>query len=213
MRQAIVESIASPAILGDPPSACLQCASSVRPVCLQSSSPPPRAGSASPTLRFSFGSRSILLRLSLDGPGCPTPVRAEGLRNARPGKGCPATPIDEWRCGPVQYFASGRLDGAGARRPGERTFSSCPAKLCRASSPSAWLRRIRLPRHLPGRRAPATSRRFGPPRRSQSAQGSMVPGRVAPDDGMKSIPTAPRIRPRAPAGARRLSPDPRTSPG
>jgi len=213
MRQAIVESIASPAILGAPPSACLQCASSVLTVCLQSSSPPPRAGSASPTLCFSFGSRSILLRLSFCPPGWPPSLLLRSFGTHDRARVARLHRSDEWRCGPFQYFASGRLDGAGARRPGERTFGSCSAKLCRASSPSAWLRRIRLPRHLPGRRAPATSTRFGPPRCSQSAQGSMVPGRVAPDFGMQTPSHRPRIRLRAPARARRLSPDPRTSPG
>lgn len=172
------------------PSVCLQCAYSLPPILLAPA--PRRLGEpdASCLLRFSFDSPSILPRLSRVADPCSG--RGVSERTPRPCLPGYSGPMPARR---VQHSARGRLDGAGARRPGERAFGSCPAKLCRASSPSARLRRIRLPRHLPGRRAPATSSRCGPPRRSPSAQGSMGPGHPAPVDGTETASHRPSFAP------------------
>ena len=79
MRQAIVESIAAPRAGPNLHSACLQCASSVRPVCLQSSRRRPApARRARP-----FASPSVLVRFSFD---CPSMV--PGVRPLFGPRGC-----------------------------------------------------------------------------------------------------------------------------
>ncbi len=148
MRQAIVESIASPAVCGGPPR--LRCASKVPSMCLQCwrSRPGRRVAGPAPTplLRFSFDPPSILVRCA---SCCPAGQPQGSGRNRQPpaarrptgsgreslaGHGSPASGRPKTSDSRPDPLAEVEASGEGVGRPGPEAFPcGSPAVILQSS--------------------------------------------------------------------------------